>query len=416
VLDLRLLREEPERVRESLARRGADRLLDDVLAADAHRRELVHKADDRKHEQNLISRQMAKASPEERETMLEKARALKSEIEALEPKVRDADEHLEMLAANLPNLPHESVPHGQSDDDNVELRRWGNAEKIPGAEDHLDIGRRLGVIDTDRASRASGSRFGYLFNELVYLEFALVRCVLDRLTPHGFVPVVPPTLVRREVMYGQGALPGDEAQYYVVQDGLYLTGTSEQALCAIHMEEELEAAELPKRYAAFSTCFRREAGTWGRDTRGIFRVHQFDKLEMFSFAHPEASWDEHEFLIGLEEEFLQSLEIPYRATNVCTGELGAPAAKKVDLEAWFPGQARYREVTSCSNCTDYQSRRLRIRLKGAPGLPHTLNGTGVAVGRTIAAILENYQDVGGTVSIPKVLHPYMPEGMTSIGT
>jgi seryl-tRNA synthetase len=215
-------------------------------------------------------------------------------------------------------------------------------------------------------------------------------------------------------MYGQGALPGDEAQYYVVQDGLYLTGTSEQALCAIHMEEELDAGDLPLRYAAFSTCFRREAGTWGRDTRGIFRVHQFDKVEMFSYAHPESSWDEHDFLIGLEEELLQSLEIPYRVMNVCTGELGAPAAKKVDLEAWFPGQGRYREVTSCSNCTDYQSRRLHTRLKGAPGLPHTLNGTGVAVGRTIAAILENYQEPSGGVTMPKALHAYLPDGMTQI--
>ena len=403
-------------VRGALARRGADRMLDDVLAADAVRRELVHKADEKKHEQNVISKQMARASEEERASLLERARGLKAEIDALEPKLRDADEQLEMLAAGLPNLPHESVPIGESDDDNVELRRWGDLREIPGAEDHLDIGRRLGVIDTDRASRASGSRFGYLFGELVFLEFALIRFVFDRVTPHGFLPVVPPALVRREVMYGQGALPGDEAQYYVVQDGLYLTGTSEQALCAIHMEEELDAAELPKRYAAYSPCFRREAGTWGRDTRGIFRVHQFDKVELFSYAHPEASWDEHEYLVGLEEELLQSLDIPYRVMNVCTGELGAPAAKKIDLEAWFPGQGRYRELTSCSNCTDYQSRRLRTRLKGAPGLPHTLNGTGFAVGRTIAAILENYQEPGGSVAIPKVLQAYMPEGVTSIGT
>ncbi len=414
MLDLRLLREEPDRVRGALARRGADRLLDDVLAADARRREIVHKTDERKHDQNVISKEMARATPEERESLLERARALKSEIEALEPKLRDADEQLEMLAAGLPNLPHESVPDGASDDDNVEIRRWGEVPDRPGAEDHLDIGRRLGVIDTDRASRASGSRFGYIFGDLVHLEFALVRFVMDRLTPHGFVPVLPPALVRREVMYGQGALPGDEAQYYVVQDGLYLTGTSEQALCAIHMEEELDAKELPKRYVAFSPCFRREAGTWGRDTRGIFRVHQFDKVEMFSYAHPETTWEEHEFLIGLEEGLIQALEIPYRVMNVCTGELGAPAAKKIDLEAWFPGQGRYRELTSCSNCTDYQSRRLRIRLKGAPGLPHTLNGTGFAIGRTIAAILENYQEPGGPVAVPKVLLDYMPEGLTHI--
>ncbi|HYZ93699.1 MAG TPA: serine--tRNA ligase [Actinomycetota bacterium] len=416
MLDLRLLREEPETVRAALARRGADRVLDDVLAADARRREIVHKVDEKKHEQNVISKQMAKASSDERESLLERARGLKAEIDALEPRLREADEQLEMLAAGLPNLPHESVPIGESDDDNVELRRWGDIREIPGAEDHLDIGRRLGLIDTDRASRASGSRFGYLFGDLVFLELALVRYVLDRVGPHGFTPVVPPALVRREVMYGQGALPGDEAQYYVVQDGLYLTGTSEQALCAIHMEEELEAAELPKRYAAFSPCFRREAGTWGRDTRGIFRVHQFDKVELFSYAHPESSWEEHEFLIGLEEELLQSLEIPYRAMNVCTGELGSPAAKKVDLEAWFPGQGRYRELTSCSNCTDYQSRRLRIRLKGAPGLPHTLNGTGFAIGRTIAAILENYQEPGGGVTVPKVLVEYMPGAVTGIGS
>jgi seryl-tRNA synthetase len=416
MLDLKLLREEPERVRAALARRGADRLVDDVLAADARRREIVHKVDERKHEQNVISKQMARASPEEREAMLEKARALKAEIEALEPELRSVDEQLEMVAAGIPNIPHESVPEGRSDEDNVEIRRWGEPREIPGAEDHLEIGRRFGVIDTDRAARSSGSRFGYLFNEAVHLELALVRFAFDRLAPHGFVPVVPPVLVRREVMFGAGALPGDEAQYYVVQDGLYLTGTSEQALAAIHMEEELDVSELPKRYAGFSTCFRREAGTWGRDTRGIFRVHQFDKVEMFSFAHPDTSWDEHEFLVGLQEDLLQALDIPYRAMNVCTGELGAPAAKKIDLEAWFPGQGRYRELTSCSNCTDYQSRRLHIRMKGkgGKGVPHTLNGTGFAIQRTIAALVENNQQPGGAVGIPDVLHPYMPAGITEI--
>lgn len=415
MLDLRLLREEPDVVRAALARRGADGLLDDVLAADAQRREIVHRVDDLKHEQNVISKQMARSSPEERESMLEKARALKADIEALEPQLRDADEALEMVAAGLPNLPHESVPDGLSDDDNVELRRWGDAREGE-AEDHLEIGRRLDIIDTDRAARTSGSRFGYLFGPLVHVEFALVRFALDLLAPYGFVPVVPPVLVRREVMFGAGALPGDEASYYVVQDGLYLTGTSEQSLAAIHMDEELDASELPRRYAAFSTCFRREAGTYGRDTRGIFRVHQFDKVEMFSFAHPDRSWDEHDFLVGVQEELLQALDIPYRAMNVCMGELGAPAAKKIDLEAWFPGQGRYREVMSCSNCTDYQARRLHIRMKGkgGKGVPHTLNGTAIAVGRTLAAILETYQEASGDVPLPRVLHPYMPDGMTKI--
>ncbi|MEX0875736.1 MAG: serine--tRNA ligase [Actinomycetota bacterium] len=417
MLDLKALRDEPEKVRAALARRGADRLVDDVLAADLRRREIVHKTDELKHDQNVVSKEIGRASPAERESLLERARALKADIEALEPKLRDADEQLQMLAAGLPNLPHESVPEGESDDDNVELRRWGDPPSLVGAEDHLDIGRRLGAIDTDRASRASGSRFAYLFGATVHLEFALVRFAFDRLATHGFVPVVPPSLVRREVMYGQGALPGDEAQYYVVQDDLYLTGTSEQALVAIHMEEELDVDELPKRYAAFSTCFRREAGTWGRDTRGIFRLHQFDKVEMFSFTTPEASWDEHEFFVGIEEGIFQALDIPYRVMNVCMGELGSPAAKKIDIEAWFPGQSRYREVTSCSNCTDFQSRRLQIRLKGKGakgGLPHTLNGTAVAIGRTVAAILENFQEQSGDVSIPKVLHEYMPDGMTKI--
>jgi seryl-tRNA synthetase len=412
-----LLRDEPDVVRAALSRRGADRLLEDVLAADARRREIVHLVDDKRRDHNEMTKQISRASPEEREALLDGARSLKAEIEALEPKMKDADEQLEMLASKLPNLPHASTPIGGSDDDNVELHKWGEPRQIPGAEDHLDVGRRLGVIDTDRASRTSGSRFGYLFGDLVHLEFALIRFAIDRLAPHGFVPVVPPALVRREVMFGQGALPGDEDQYYVVQDGLYLTGTSEQALVAIHMDEELDASTLPIRYVAFSTCYRREAGTWGRDTRGIFRVHQFDKVEMFSFAHPDASWDEHAFLVGLEEEFLQALDLPYRAMNVCTGELGAPAAKKIDLEVWNPAQGRYREVMSCSNCTDFQSRRMHIRLggKGGKGLVHTLNGTAVAVGRTIAAILENHQEVGGAVRIPEVLHPYLPPGLTAIG-
>jgi seryl-tRNA synthetase len=417
VLDLKLLRDEPEKMRAALARRGADRRLDDVLAADERRRDVVHKIEDLQREQNAVTKQIGRASPEEREPLLEKAKDFKRDIEVLEPKLRDADEQLQMQAAGLPNIPHESVPDGESDDDNVELRRWGEPAQIPGAEDHLDVGRRLGVIDTDRAARASGSRFGYLFGDAVHLELALIRFAMDQLAAKGFVPVVPPVLVRREVMYGAGALPGDEAQYYVVQDGLYLTGTSEQALAAIHMEEELDVTELPKRYAGFSTCFRREAGTWGRDTRGIFRVHQFDKVEMFSFTTPDASWDEHEFLVGIQEELLQALDIPYRAMIVCIGELGSPAAKKIDLEAWFPEQRRYREVMSCSNCTDYQSRRLQIRLKGkgAKGtLPHTLNGTAYAVQRTVAAILENFQEPGGDVSIPKVLHAYMPEGVTRI--
>jgi seryl-tRNA synthetase len=413
VLDLKLLRDEPDAVRIALARRGADGLLDDVLAADARRREIVKKVDDLKHEQNRVSKQIGGAQGDERESLLDQAKSFKAEIDALEPKLKDADEQLEMLASVLPNLPDESAPVGYSEDDNVEVSRWGEPRQIPGAEDHLDIGRRLGVIDTDRAARASGSRFGYLFKELVFLEFALVRFALDTLSPHGFIPVSPPVPVRREAMFGAGELPGDEAQYYVTQDDLYLTGTSEQSLVALHMDDVLEEGQLPLRYVAFSTCFRREAGTYGKDTRGIFRVHQFDKAEMFSYTNHDTSWDEHDFLRARQEELLQAIDIPYRVMNVCTGDMGKKAAKQYDIEAWFPGQGRYRELTSCSNCTDYQSRRAHIRVKGKP-LPHTLNGTAFAIGRTIVAILENFQEPGGGVQLPKVLHPYLPDGLTEI--
>jgi seryl-tRNA synthetase len=416
MLDLKLLRDEPDRIRAALARRGADRLVDDVLAADERRRSIVHPLEEMRAKQKGINKAMANATPDEKEQILEGARSLKADIEALEAKLTDADEQLEMFVATLPNLPDPSVPDGNSEDDNEEVRRWGEPPEIHSPEDHLDIGRRLGVIDTDRASRASGSRFGYLFGELVFVEFALVRYALDVLVPHGFVPVSPPVPVRREAMYGAGELPGDEAQYYVTQDELYLTGTSEQSIVALHMDETIEEERLPLRYAGFSTCFRREAGTYGKDTRGIFRVHQFDKVEMFSYTTPDASRDEHEFLLARQEELLQGLQIPYRVMNVCTGDMGKKAAKQYDIDAWFPGQGRYRELTSCSNCTDYQSRRSHIRMKGkTKGLPHTLNGTAFAIGRTIAVILENCQQADGSVRIPEVLHPYLPDGMHAIG-
>jgi seryl-tRNA synthetase len=416
MLDLKLLRDRPDEVRAALARRGAERLLDDVLAADARRREIVARTDALKHDHNVTSKKIGKASAAEREQLLEEARRLKAEIEALDPALKEADEDLEMAAAGLPNLPHPDAPDGESDDDNVELRTWGEPRDIPDARDHLDIGHVLDVIDTERAARASGTRFGYLLGPAVHLEFALVRFAMDHLAQHGFRPVIPPVLVRREVMFGAGDLPGDEAQYYVTQDGLYLTGTSEQALAALHMDEDLDEASLPVRYSAFSSCFRREAGTYGRDTRGIFRVHQFDKVEMFSYSHPDTSWDEMDFLLEREEELMQSLGLPYRVVDVCTGELGAKAARKFDIEAWFPGQDRFRELTSCSNCTDYQARRLHIRVKGKGGARpvHTLNGTAFAVGRTIAAILENFQEPDGSVAVPKVLHPYLPAGVERI--
>jgi len=280
------------------------------------------------------------------------------------------------------------------------------------ARDHVDIGEALGIIDLERAARVSGARFAYLLGGGVVVQFALVRYCLDRLAAKGFVPVVPPVLVREEAMYGTGFLPTDEAQIYVTRDDdLYLVGTSEVALAGLHQGEVLDPSSLPRRYVGYSTCFRREAGAYGKDTRGIFRVHQFDKVEMFSFTEADASWDEHEFLLSCEEELIRGLELPYRVANVCTGELGASAAKKYDVEVWLPGQGRYRELTSCSNTTDYQARRLGVRVRYPDGNrpAHTLNGTACAIGRTLIALLENHQGEDGSVALPEALHPYVPD-------
>jgi seryl-tRNA synthetase len=271
----------------------------------------------------------------------------------------------------------------------------------------------------ERGARTSGSRFAYLKGDLVFLQFALVQFALGKLASKGFRPVVVPVLVRDEAMYGTGFFPTDMQQVYRVEaDGLNLVGTSEVPLAALHMDEILDEADLPVRYVGYSSCFRREAGAAGKDTRGIFRVHQFDKVEMFSFCAPDKSREEHDFMRSIEEELLQDLVLPYRAVNIAAGDLGAPAAKKYDLEAWLPTQGRYREVTSCSNCTDYQARRLKVRAKGdkSPYLVHTLNGTVVALGRTMIAIMENYQTEDGTVRVPAVLRPFMPAGMEVIGT
>jgi seryl-tRNA synthetase len=302
------------------------------------------------------------------------------------------------------------VPEG-GEDDAVELRRWGTVAELDfPVRDHLELGELLGAIDTVRAAKVSGARFGYLTGPGALLEFALVRFAMDRLTGAGFVPMVPPVLVRREAMFGTGFLPTDEQQLFrVADDDLYLAGTSEVPLVSYHADELLDPGTLPRRYVGFSTCFRREAGSYGKDTRGIFRVHQFDKVEMVSFVLPEASWEEHELLLTREEEILRALEIPYRVVNIAAGDLGASAAKKYDCEAWIPSQSTWRELTSTSNCTDYQARRIGCRVREPDGNRpvHTLNGTAVAVGRTIIALLENHQRPDGSVRIPAALQPYL---------
>jgi seryl-tRNA synthetase len=322
---------------------------------------------------------------------------------------------LKDMLLEIPNIPLDDVPDG-GEENSVVLREVGERPVFDfEPKDHLELGGALDVIDMERAAKASGSRFAYLKGDLVLLQFALVRFGLEVVQRRGFRPVVPPVLVREEAMYGTGFFPTDRQQVYQTVDGECLVGTSEVPLAALHMQEILAGSTLPVRYAGYSTCFRREAGAAGKDTRGILRVHQFDKLEMFSFCLPEQSPTEHELILSVEEEILQTLGIPYRVVNIAAGDLGAPAAKKYDCEAWMPGQQRYREVTSCSNCTDYQARRLecRYRSQKGPRFVHTLNGTAIAIGRTIIAIMENYQRADGSVAVPPVLVPFM--GKDAIG-
>jgi seryl-tRNA synthetase len=410
MLDLKLIREDPEGVRAALARRGGSFPIDEVIEVDARRRAVQARLDELRAERKKGDKLIAKMQGAEKQELLEKLKRLSDQIAALEQEQANDAAELNHLLLEIPNIPHESVPEGTSDDDNVELYRVGDPRVFDfEPKDHLDIGEGLGIIDVERGARTSGSRFSYLKGAGAVLWLALSRYVLDVLAAEGLTPVVPPVLVRRDAMEGTGFLPTDEQQIYkTADDDLYLVGTSEVSLAAMHMGEVLATDDLPLRYAGVSTCFRREAGAHGRDTRGIFRLHQFEKVEMFSFVRAADSWAEHDRLIAIEESILRALDLPYRAVNVCAGELGAPAAKKVDLEAWFPGQQRYREVTSCSNTTDYQARRLNCRIKTERGseFVHTLNGTAATSSRHIAAILENHQRADGSVGVPKVLVPY----------
>jgi seryl-tRNA synthetase len=421
LLDLRAIREDPDPYRKAMSRRGAAEDLDRVLALDEERRRLTVRVEDLRGRQNRGSKEIAAApTPEERQRVIETLRSVSEELKVLEPQLVRVEDELRTAAARLPNLPDETVPDGLTDEDNEVVRVVGDPPVFDfEPKDHVELGSALGMIDIERAARMSGSRFAYLLGPAVRVQFALVQYGLEFGARHGMVPVVPPVLVREDAMFGTGFLPTDEAQIYVTrEDELYLVGTSEVALASLHAGEILEPGQLPKRYLGYSSCFRREAGTHGKDTRGIFRLHQFDKLEMFSFVMPDASREEHERLLSLEEEWNRSLGLPYRVVNVCTGDLGASAAKKYDIEAWMPGQGRYREITSTSNTTDYQARRLecRVRLPEGNRPVHTLNGTLCAVGRTLIALIENGQRQDGSVDLPEALHPFLPERDRTLGT
>jgi seryl-tRNA synthetase len=413
MLDIRLIRSETDNVRAALARREADGLLDEVLAQDERRRALQTKVDELRAERNTAAQAIGEAKRAGRDAAAEMAAAaeLRDRLAALEEELREADAVFEAAMLALPNLPHASAADGMLEED-AQLHAMSDRPR-PEFEyeprDHLDLAGRM--IDIERGVRTSGSRFAYLLGDLVRLHVATVQYALEKLVGKGFTPVMPPVLVREEALVGSGFFPEAREQVYAVANAdpeLFLVGTSEVSLAALHMGEIVAEEDLPLRYCGVSTCFRREAGTAGKDTRGIFRTHQFDKVEMFSFCHPDRSWEEHEHLLSIEREIADELGLHYRVMNISVGDLGAPAAKKYDIEAWLPGQGRYRELTSCSNTTDFQARRLDARYRSEAGVRHlhTLNGTAITSSRTLIAVLETHQRSDGGVDIPEVLHGF----------
>ena len=410
VIDLALLREQPDVLKASLVRRGMELDVDLMARLDADRRRIRAGAERTRAEQKKLGRRIPTLSGDEKAAAIATAGDLAARYREDIAEADRLDERFGALWVRVPNVADASAADGLTEEDAAEIKRWGAVQDAGfRLKDHRELGAELGMIDIERAAKVSGSRFGYLTGPAVLIEFGLVRMALDLLGSKGFTPVVPPVLVREHALFGTGFFPDDDQQVYrMADDDLYLVGTSEVSLAAYHGEEILDGADLPLRYAGFSSCFRREAGAHGKDTSGIFRVHQFDKVEMFSFCHPDSSGDEHEMLLAIEEQIVQALQIPYRVVNVAAGDLGSSAAKKYDIEAWIPSQGRYREITSCSNTTDFQSRRLRIRYRSESGnrLVHTLNGTAVAVGRVLIALLENHQQADGSVVIPEALRPY----------
>jgi len=442
MLDIKFIRENPDKVKEGISKKGADSsLVDNVLDLDKKRRELIQQIDTLRAKKNIAqeklisSEERKKILPslpaqagEERQVLIKEKEENKKEIldvlkqaklvlEDKEKELGKLEQEYQKLMSSIPNLPLEDVPFGKDEKDNIVLREIGKKPHwnfTP--KDYLTLGESLDIIDTKRAAKTSGSRFGFLKREAAQLEIALVHLAFDKLTKKGFIPVIPPVLIKPEPFWGMGYLDkGKEEVYYLEKDDLYLIGTAEQIIGPMHMNEILKEEELPLRYTGFSSCFRREAGSYGKDTKGILRVHQFDKIEMFIFSKPEDAQKEHEFLLSIEEELMQSLGIPYRVINICSGDLGDPAAKKYDIEAWLPGQnngqGEYRETHSTSNCTDYQARRLNVKYLNPQTskneFVYTLNGTALAIGRAIIAILENYQTKEGFIRIPKLLIPYM---------
>jgi seryl-tRNA synthetase len=399
MIDLRAARSDPDGYRAALERKGAADAFDALLDADRRWLALVPQVDELRARTKL----KGKPTPEQ----LEELQRVKVELKTAEDDLAEAARDRDALLERVPNPPADDTPDGAAEEDAVVVRKWGEKRAFAfEPRDHLDLAATHGWIDVERGAKVSGSRFVYRVGDVALLEVALFRWALARVVAQGHVPVLPPVLVREEAMYGTGFFPSEKGDYYgIPSDDLYLVGTSEVPLAAFHAREEVDG--LPLRYVAFSTCFRREAGSAGKDTRGMFRVHQFDKVEMFVFCDPASSRDEHERVLAIEEQLVQELGLPYRVLNIAAGDLGSSAAKKYDIEAWFPGQSRYREVTSTSNTTDFQSRRLEVRHRhdGKLRHVHTVNGTAVTA-RAMIAILENFQEADGTVVVPEALVPF----------
>ncbi|HOZ16397.1 MAG TPA: serine--tRNA ligase [Candidatus Portnoybacteria bacterium] len=405
MIDIKLLRENPEKVKNACKNKQVKIDIDQVIELDRKRRELIQEIEKLRAEQKKLGKDQ-----------IEQAKGLKNKIKELEPELEKAELNFNILFSQVPNIPLDDVPVGKDALENKVLREVGKKPNFNfKPKDYLEIAEKLDIIDIKRAGKVSGSRFGYIKGELAMLEFGLIQLALDITKKQGFIPIIPPVMIKPEMMKAMGYVErgGDEI-YYFDKDDLCLTGTSEQSIGPMYADEVFEEKDLPKRYVAFSTCFRREAGSYGKDTKGILRVHQFDKVEMFIFSKPKDSQREHELILSIEEKLMKELKIPYRVVGICTGDLGDSAAKRYDIEAWMPGQDEYRETHSTSNCTDFQARRLDIKYKSKNQISHvkteyvhTLNGTAFAIGRTLIAIIENYQQKDGSIKVPKILRKYI---------
>lgn len=411
MLDLELFRKNPKAIEDEIKKRELKIDIDSDIKLDIQRRNLISRIDEMRAKKNDASKLISKVSGLEREKLIFEMKNLNEDLKNLEIELETVEKKFFLNLAGYPNITHPSVPVGKNENDNVILYKVGEKPDFDFTPaNHIDLGTRLDIIDENSASKISGARFVFLKNDAVLLQFALIKYVFDILISRGYIPLIPPVLVKERAMYGTGFFPAEKTQYYKTElDDLFLVGTAEVPLCAYHGDDIIEKSRLPLKYTAYSTCFRREAGSYGKDMGGLFRVHQFDKIEMFIFAHPERSWEEYEVLRETLEEIVKGLKLHYRIMNMCTGDIGTPNAKKYDLEVWLPGQNNYREIASCSNDTDFQARRLNIKFKdGAKkGLLHTMNSTACAIGRMIMAIMENCQDREGNIVIPEKLVSYM---------